>query len=373
MGTVSTPSGEPSGIGIRKKKHIEICVDAPAYAVEAGPSAGFDGVSFVHQALPDLDADSIDTRVRFLDHEVALPLFISCMTGGSAEGFAANTNLARAAQEARVPVGLGSIRILLDEPSLFEHFHVKPLAPDVPVLANIGAVQARDIPHATVFEMLRRLEVQALAVHLNAGQELFQPDGDRDFRGLEPAIGRLCEGSPVPVIVKETGFGINPVLARRLLDLGVRYVDVAGAGGTNWVAVESYRLPESRFVGARSFDQWGLPTALLLDALADRRGRILASGGVRSGVDVAKSLALGAELAGLALPFIRAVVRDGVEGAVALIDELSRVLKAAMVLSGCADVAELRRAPLLRSQQFVQAVEALRAASERRPARRRGR
>ncbi len=356
---MSTPSG--SSIGSRKKKHVEICVETPTYVVEVGPSAGFDGVSLVHQALPDLDADAVDTRTRFLDHEVALPLFISCMTGGSAEGFAANTNLARAAQKAGVPVGLGSIRILFHEPDAFEHFHIKPLAPDVPVLANIGAVQVRDIPHATVFEMARRLEVQALVVHLNPGQELFQPDGDRDFRGLEAAIGRLCAGSPVPVIVKETGFGIEPRLARRLLDLGARYVDVAGAGGTNWVAVESYRLPPERFAAARAFDRWGIPTAVLLDALSDQRGRILASGGVRTGMDVARSLALGAELAGMALPFIRAVVREGVDGALRLIEEVASVLKAAMVLTASADVAALRRARLVRSAAFAEAVDALRS------------
>jgi isopentenyl-diphosphate delta-isomerase len=321
-------------------------------------------VSLVHEALPDVDADSIDTRVRILDHDLALPLFISCMTGGSAQGFAANTDLARAAQQARVPVGLGSMRVLFHDPGVFEHFHIKPIARDVPVLANLSAVQVRDMPGDKISEMVRRLEVQALVVHLNPGQELFQPEGDRDFRGLEPAIGRLCEGCPVPVIVKETGFGINPATARRLLDLGARYVDVAGAGGTNWVAVESYRLPASRFAAARAFDGWGLPTAVLLDALRDRPGRILASGGLRSGIDVAKSLALGAELAGMALPFIRRVVHEGADGALALIEETASVLRGAMFLAGCASVEALRRAPLMRSPLFSQAVEALRAAQE---------
>ncbi len=363
---MSTPSG--SSAGSRKKKHVEICVDTTSHAIEVGPSAGFEGVRFVHKALPELDARAVDTSVRFLDHDVSLPLFVSCMTGGSAEGFAANTSLARAAQQARIPVGLGSMRILFQEPEVFEHFHIKPLARDVPVLANIGAVQVRDIPHADILELVRRLEVQALVVHLNPGQELFQPEGDRDFRDLEPAIGRLCAGAPVPVIVKETGFGIEPAMARRLLELGARYVDVAGAGGTNWVAVESYRLPEGGFAAARAFDGWGIPTAVLLDALSDRRGDILASGGLRTGMDVARSLALGAELAGMALPFIRAVVRQGVDGALAVIEEIAQVLRATMVLTGCADVPALRSAPLMRSAAFVDAVSALRTAADSRGA-----
>jgi isopentenyl-diphosphate Delta-isomerase len=368
---VSTRSqADPSGIGGRKKKHVEICVDSSTYSVETGPSC-FEGVSLLHEALPDLDAGAVDTRCRFLDHEIALPLFISCMTGGSAEGFAANTRLASAAQIARVPVGLGSIRILFHEPDVFPHFHVKPLAPDVPVLANIGAVQVRDVPHETIIEMSRRLEVQAIVVHLNPGQELFQPDGDRDFRGLEPAIGRLCAASPLPVIVKETGFGIHPGAARRLLGLGARYVDVAGTGGTNWVAVESYRLDGGRAQAARELDGWGLPTAVLLDALSDHRGRILASGGVRTGLDVAKSLALGAELAGMALPFIRAVAHGGVEGALEVIEKISEVLRAAMVLTGSADVAALRSASVLRTPAFTDAVDAVRSAvAAQRPRRR---
>ena len=349
----------PVDIEGRKKAHVDICTDADL-RVEGGVDPGFRRLRFVHQALPELAADEIGTTVDFLNHRLSLPLFISCMTGGSAEGFAANRELARAAQQAGVPVGLGSIRVLFEVESVFPHFHIKPLAPDVPVLANLGAVQVRDIPHDRISEELRRLEVQALVVHLNPGQELFQPDGDRDFRGLLPAIGRLCEACRLPVIVKETGFGINPVLAAHLLDLGVAYVDVAGAGGTNWVAVEAYRLDGAGYAAARELDDWGLPTAVLLDALREHPGRILASGGLRSGLDLAKALALGAELGGLALPFIRAVKEGGAEAALAVIDTLARALRAVMLLTGSREVADLRRAPLLRDSVFAHAVAALR-------------
>ena len=261
----------------------------------------------------------MDPSVRFLETRIPLPIFISCMTGGSGKGLEANHGLARAAQATGLPVGVGSFRVLFDHPELAPHFRLKSLAPDVPVLANIGAVQVRDRQAAEILEWVRRLEVQALVVHLNPGQELFQPEGDRDFRGLKAAIAKLIEKCPVPLIVKETGFGILPSTVRELLGCGAAYVDLAGAGGTNWITVESYRLPPEERASAAEFSDWGLPTAMLLAALgaeAGRQdaGRVLASGGVRGGLDAAKAVALGAPLAGLALPFIRAVRKRGRRG-----------------------------------------------------------
>jgi isopentenyl-diphosphate delta-isomerase len=241
----------------------------------------------------------------------------------------------------------------------------------VPVLANLGAQQVRDRPRAEIFEWLRRLEVQALVVHLNPGQELFQPEGDRDFRGLKGAIARLCEHSPVPVIVKETGFGILPSLVRELLDGGAAYVDLAGAGGTNWIRVEAYRLDGPERAAAEEFSDWGLPTAVLLGALrgAERvLGRVLASGGLRSGLDAAKAVALGAELAGMALPFIREVCAGGAEAVVGLVRRLELSFRSAMLLTGSRTLPELRRGVLWVEPGFTSAVEALRAADlEARP------
>lgn len=281
------------------------------------------------------------------------------MTGGSEGGFAANRELAAAAQARGVPVGMGSIRILFDHPELFPHFHLKALAPDVPVLANIGAAQVRDLPHAGLLELCRRLEVDALVVHLNPGQELFQPEGDRDFRGLGEAIGRLCAGSPLPIIVKETGFGIRPARVRQLLAMGATAVDLAGAGGTNWITVEAYRLPEGERAAAAELGDWGLPTALILAALGGKTPGVLASGGVRTGLDVAKSLALGAEMAGLALPFARRVVAGGAQAVEAFIDQLEQVLRAVMVLTGSRTLGELRSGKLMMSPDFTARVRAL--------------
>jgi isopentenyl-diphosphate delta-isomerase type 2 len=360
MDTVTTDTPPSSTIGFRKEKHLAICTDPARFTVE-GADSGFSGLRFLHRALPELAAGQIDPSCRFLEHRLRLPLFISCMTGGSEAGLSVNQELARAAQTAGLPVGLGSFRVLFEHPELAGQFQLKKLAPDVPVLANLGAVQVRDRPQAEIFEWLRRLEVQALVVHLNPGQELFQPEGDDDFRGLKQAIARLCEGSPVPVIVKETGFGLLPSLVRELLDAGAAYVDLAGAGGTNWIRVEAYRLTGEARASAEEFADWGLPTAVLLGAL---RGtdRVLASGGLRSGLDAAKAVALGARLAGMALPFIREVCAGGAEAVGALIRRLEHSFRTAMLLTGSRTLEDLRRGVLWAEPGFTAAVEALRAA-----------
>ena len=326
----------------RKEKHLAICTDPSRFLVE-GRGGGFDGVRFAHRALPEIAENELDTSERFLGTRIALPFFISCMTGGSDGGFRANRELASAAQELRIPVGLGSFRVLLERPDLFPHFQVKPLAPDVPVLANISAVQVRDGSLPTLLDVVQRLEAQALVVHLNPGQELFQPEGDRDFRGLTHAIARLCEQSRVPVIVKETGFGISPLLVEELLAVGAAYVDLAGAGGTNWITVESYRGSAEDRRAAAEFADWGIPTAVLLAACRSRRDRVLASGGIRSGMDAAKAVAMGALLAGVALPAIRAVKSGGAEAVVSYVRGLEKTLRTAMLLTGSRTTAELRR------------------------------
>lgn len=179
----------------RKSRHLEICTNTAQFEVE-GCAPGFDGIHIIHNALPEIGESDVDTKVNFLGTEAALPIFISCMTGGSEGGLRANKNLAKAAQQAGVPVGLGSIRVLFDHPELLKHFYIKPQAPDVPVLANIGSAQVRQRDHKKLVELCKRLEVQSLVVHLNPGQEMFQPEGDRDFRNQMEAITRLCEASP---------------------------------------------------------------------------------------------------------------------------------------------------------------------------------
>jgi isopentenyl-diphosphate delta-isomerase type 2 len=254
---------------------------------------------------------------------------------------------------------MGSIRILFRNPDVIDHFLLKKIAPDVPVFANIGGVQLRSREYGPLTELLRRLEVDAVAVHLNPGQELAQPEGDREFSGILDGITGLCELSPVPVIVKETGLGIAPDEAGKLIDAGARLVDLAGSGGTNWVTVEGYRLPDAKREVTDEFSNWGMPTAALLKASQSLRGRILASGGIRTGIDVAKSLALGAVAAGMALPFIRAVEEGGAQRALELVHRIEAVLRTAMVLTGSPTIDDLRRAPTLLSANLERLASAL--------------
>lgn len=346
----------------RKAKHLTVCTNPQKYAVE-GKSSRFRGIHLVHRPLPEIDEAEIDTSLEFLGHTVNLPIFISCMTGGSDSGFEANKNLARAAQQLRIPVGLGSIRVLFEHPELFDHFHIKPLAPDVPVLANLGAAQLHELDHARIMNLLERLEVQSLVIHLNPGQELFQPEGDRNFRGQTSALAQLCDRSTIPLIVKETGFGIPLPLVHRLLEMGVSYVDLAGAGGTNWISVEAYRLPQEAQQAALEFEEWGLPTDALMALLARtplrHSGRVLASGGIRTGMEIAKSLVLGAKMAGLALPFIREERQNGIEGVIDYVSDLETSLRAVMVLTGSPDLEILRHKPYWLDGDFSTSIESL--------------
>jgi isopentenyl-diphosphate delta-isomerase type 2 len=328
-----------------------VCVN-PQEPIEAG-EPWFEEVRFVHHPLAELDYETLDLRTSFQGQELTRPFFISCMTGGSEAGARANKNLVRAAQAAGIPVGLGSIRVLLREPELFDHFYMKPLAPDVPVWANLGVGQLDRVSLTDLVEWLKRLEVQALVLHCNPGQEQFQPHGDRCFTGILERIKCLCDASPIPITVKETGFGLRPQDVTVLANAGVDSVDIAGSGGTNWVLVESQCHPDTRTAIAGDFSDWGNPTPLVLAAIEQPAIPVLASGGIRSGIDIAKSLALGAKLAGLALPFAKIEDKEGFDGVIRYIEELTQSLKTTMLLTGSHNVADLSRAGLILSNRFA--------------------
>lgn len=342
----------------RKSDHIRINLASDVNS--KGVTSGFEEYRFLHQALPELDLGRVNTSVRLLGRELRAPLLISCMTGGTEEARRINRVLAEVAQSARLAIGLGSARVLLEHPELHDTFDVRPLAPDVLLFTNLGAVQLNNgVTVDDCRHLVDRLGADALVLHLNPLQEAVQPEGDVRFGGLLARIESLCRQLEVPVVVKEVGWGIAPDTLRLLLDAGVAAVDVAGAGGTSWSEVERHRIADpvlARVAGA--FASWGIPTAeaLRLARRAAPDALVFASGGVRDGLDVAKALALGADLVGLAGPFLRAAAA-GPEAAHDLAAELLAVLRVAMFCVGSSTIGELRGTPrLLHRDEPVAAV-----------------
>jgi len=338
---------EQSATGSRKVDHIRINLEEDVAG--KGITTGLERYRFEHQALPEIDLDDVDTSTHFLGHALRLPLLISSMTGGVPEGGRINRNLARAAQARGVAMGLGSGRIALEDAAARAHFQVRRYAPDVLLFANLGAVQlGYGYDTRRCRDLVRALEADALILHLNPLQEAVQPEGDTRFAGLLERIGEVCAGLDVPVVVKEVGWGISGDTARSLGEVGVAAIDVAGAGGTSWSEVERRRGDGRQAAIAAAFAGWGIPTA---DALVAARHAapnlpIVASGGVRDGVEAAMCLALGADLVGLASPLLKAAAR-GTDEAVEALDILAAQLRIAMFGVGARDITALHGTPRL--------------------------
>jgi isopentenyl-diphosphate delta-isomerase len=328
----------------RKAEHIRINLERDVSA--KGVTTGFERYAFIHQALPEIDFADVDTRATVFGRTLGAPLLISCMTGGAPEAARINRRLASTAQRFGLAMGLGSGRALLESVEQLPTFHVRDVAPDVVLFANIGAVQFNK---GYGVEECRRLvdlvRADVLAIHLNPLQEALQPEGDTRFSGLLRAIANVCSGLQVPVVVKEVGAGIAPDTVRSLISAGVRGIDVAGAGGTSWSEVERFRIAtpwRARVAGA--FANWGIPTArsVVETRAAAPETTIVASGGMRNGVDVAKSIALGADVAGIAGGFLRAAGGDD-EAADDFARELIETLRVTMFCIGARTIADLRR------------------------------
>ncbi len=335
---------EPAGIVDRKAEHIRINLEEDVAA--KGVTTGFERYRFVHRALPEIDLELVCLETSFLGRRLDAPLLFSCMTGGTPRARQINRTLAAAAQRHRVAMGLGSCRVLLEHPEVLATFAVRDLCPDVPLLANLGAVQLNlGVGPAACRRIVDLLEADALVLHLNPLQEALQPEGDTRFAGLFGRIETLCASLEVPVIVKEVGWGIAPDLVAALFDAGVAAVDIAGAGGTSWSEVERHRIADPvRARVAAAFADWGLPTAdaIRLARGVALRGTLIASGGIRTGVDVAMAIALGADLAAIAGSMLRAADEgeETLEGAVA---EITDTLRIAMFCAGARDVGGLFR------------------------------
>jgi isopentenyl-diphosphate Delta-isomerase len=337
-------SSSQTDIARRKTDHLHI---AASGAGNFARSTLLECVQLVHVALPELALDEIDLSTTVLGHRLAAPLMIAGMTGGTQEGAIINRILAATAEKLGIAFGLGSLRPMLEHPKLASTFQVRRVAPSVFLFANLGLIQVRQMKTGSVVEAMDRVAADALCLHLNAGQELAQPGGDRDFRDGLLTIRRLVAELGRPLLVKETGCGIAPSVARALEDAGVAAVDVSGAGGTSWIGIEAVRARGEQALRGRELREWGIPTAACVGWLAalGLRPEIIASGGIRTGLDAARALALGARAVALAQPALTAVRKGGARGALAYLSGVIEGLRMVCLLVGRRKADELARVP----------------------------
>ena len=332
----------------RKADHIRVCLEQDVQCQQV--TTGLENYRFQHCCLPELDWDELDLTSSFLGKSLGAPLLISSMTGGTEQARLINTRLAIAAQTFGFAIGVGSQRVAVEAPDVIETFAIRRYAPDCLLLANLGAVQLNYGYGLTECQQaVEALEADALILHLNVLQESVQTRGDRNFKGLLNKIATLCQRLPVPVIAKEVGNGISATMAQKLLAAGVTAIDVAGAGGTSWAKVEGGRATEARQRRlGQTFADWGLPTA---DCITEIRAvapevPLIASGGIRNGLQAAKAIALGADLVGLAHPFLLAA-HDSEESVALFAECLLEELRTVLLCTGQPNLAALQQASTL--------------------------
>jgi isopentenyl-diphosphate delta-isomerase len=311
---------------------------------------------FIHQALPELNLEEMDLNLDLFRRRLKVPLLISSMTGGTEEARQINLTLAEAAQATGIAMGLGSQRAAIDHPELIQSFQVRQVAPDILLFANLGAVQLNyQYGLQECLRAVEMIEADALILHLNAVQEAVQPEGNTHFAGLIHKIEAVCKALPVPVIAKEVGWGFSERAARLLSDAGVAAIDIAGAGGTSWSQVEMHRSEtESQRRLAAAFIDWGIPTAdsIRMVRRAAPEMTIIASGGIRSGVDIAKCIALGATMGGMASPFLKAAVKS-LQNTIEVIHEIEREIRVCMFAAGAGNLEMLHQTDLIEVNPYA--------------------
>ncbi|NEO25740.1 MAG: type 2 isopentenyl-diphosphate Delta-isomerase [Kamptonema sp. SIO4C4] len=332
----------------RKADHLRICLEEDVQFRRN--TNGLDRYRFEHCCLPELDYQEIDLSTQFLSKPLGAPLLISSMTGGTEQAKTINFRLAEAAQRHKLAMGVGSQRIAVEKPDVANTFAVRSVAPDILLFANLGAVQLNYTYGITECQRaVDILEADALILHLNPLQECIQSNGDKNFKNLLDKIQKICSKIPVPVVVKEVGNGISAPMARQLIQAGVQAIDVAGAGGTSWAKVESERAEQSmqRQLG-KTFADWGIPTADCLTSIRSLYPHVplIASGGLRNGLEVAKAITLGANVAGLAFPFLQAA-SESPEALEARIQLLKAELTTALFCTGSRTLQDLKQAKLM--------------------------
>lgn len=331
------------GINRRKTEHIRLCLDDNVEGVNK--STGLEGISFIHNALPEINFTDIDLQTSFLNKALKAPFLVSSMTGGSELAAKINQNLAIAAEEKGWAVALGSTRALLESDAHKESFLIRKQAPTVPLIANLGAVQLNYGYGADEAERIVELtEADSLVLHLNSLQEAVQDGGDLNFENLLPKIEAVCKQLPVPVGAKEVGFGIDGTVAEKLYNAGISFIDVAGAGGTSWSQVEKLRSEDPlKKAAAEAFNNWGLPTKDCIVSVKSSNVAVpvVASGGMKTGVDAAKAITLGADVIGFARQLLQAAT-ESVESVIRTMDQIELELKMTMFGIGTKSLNELK-------------------------------
>ena len=329
---------EPDEIVDRKRSHFDLCAHQDVEF--RNKTTLLEDVELLNQPLIESKLEEIDLSVTVLGKRLSLPIIITGMTGGAEEVGRFNREIASLAEKMGLGFGVGSQRAMLRHPELRETFQVRHLAPNILLLGNIGIAQARELNEREIAKLTSEIGADALCIHFNTAMEIIQKQGDHDFRGSLDTLRRLVSGSGTEIVIKETGCGFDKETGKRLAEIGIKWVDVSGAGGTSWVGVETLRNAAQRHLGEAFWD-WGIPTAASLCELRSFNIDLIASGGIRTGLQAAKALALGAKAVGVALPVLRAYISAGVEGVEIFLNGLIDELRAALMLCGCTRVADL--------------------------------
>ncbi len=298
-------------ISLRKKNHIDICLESD---VQSSLTNGFEQFRLIHNACPEKDFETFPISTTFLNHTISAPILISSMTGGTERAEMINHHLALAAEELNLPFALGSQRVFVDKGKLDDLQAIRRDAPTIPVLANIGAVQLNfGYGKDSLLQIVDSVEAEALILHFNPLQEILQPNGDTNFAGLLPKIEAICRNFPVPIVAKEVGNGFSLETARQFAEAGIEWIDVAGAGGTSWAKVESLAAGQQLSGDVTAvFEDWGIPTADCIASIhqALPEMNLIASGGIRNGVEIRKACLMGAKICGLALPLLKPALKS---------------------------------------------------------------
>jgi isopentenyl-diphosphate delta-isomerase len=333
---------------LRKEDHIQICLEEKVQAQLA--TTGLEDVHFIHRCLPETSFETIQLTTSLFDRTLSAPVIIEAMTGGTKKSAHINTALAEAAEAFNIAMGVGSQRVAIENPDTSYSFAiVREKAPNAFIIANIGGPQLKEYTLTQINRAIDMIEANALMIHLNALQESIQPEGEPQYTGLLKKIQQLTASVSIPVIIKETGAGIAYEDALKLQNAGIQGLDVAGAGGTSWSAVETHRAKLRNDIKHEqlgiTFWDWGIPTAVsIVEARSAAPLTIIGSGGLRTGLDVAKVIALGANVAGLAQPLLKAALTNNVD---TVIEQILLELKTAMFLVGARSIPELQSCPLV--------------------------